>query len=76
MHFLYNKLRYTLWLDGISPSELRSMPLVMERVAAYKQARIGSPAAAIRKFAEIPHLYTQRTQPNIPRLDEEERSFG
>lgn len=68
---LNDKLRYTLWLDGISPSELRSMPLVMERVAACKQARLGSPAAAIRKFAEIPHLYAQRTQPNIPRLDEE-----
>ena len=70
---LNDKLRYTLWLDGISPSELRSMPLVMERVAACKQARLGSPAAAIRKFAEIPHLYAQRTQPNIPRLDEEGR---
>ncbi len=70
---LNDKLRYTLWLDGISPSELRSMPLVMERVAACKQARLGSPAAAIRKFAEIPHLYAQRTQPNIPRLDEKGR---
>jgi hypothetical protein len=70
---LNDKLRYTLWLDGISPSELRSMPLIMERVAACKQARLGSPAAAIRKFAEIPHLYAQRTQPNIPRLDEEGR---
>ncbi len=68
---LNDRLRYTLWLDGISPSELRSMPAVMERVAACKQARLGSPAAAIRKFAEIPHLYAQRTQPNIPRLDEE-----
>ena len=68
---LNDKLRYTLWLDGISPSELRSMPAVMERVAACKQVRLGSPAAAIHKFSEIPHLYAQRTQPNIPRLDEE-----
>ena len=66
-----NKLRYTLWLDGISPAELRSMPAVMERVAACKLARENSPAAAIRKFAGIPHLYAQRTQPNIPRLDED-----
>ena len=66
-----DKLRYTLWLEGISPSELRSMPLVMERVAACKHARENSPAAAIRKFAEIPHLYAQRTQPNIPKLDDD-----
>ena len=66
-----DKLRYTLWLDGISPAELRSMPAVMERVAACKSARENSPAAAIRKFAEIPHLYAQRTQPNIPKLDDD-----
>ena len=65
-----DKLRYTLWLEGISPAELRSIPLVMERVAACKHARENSPAAAIRKFAEIPHLYAQRTQPNIPKLDD------
>ena len=67
---LNDKLRYTLWLDGISPAELRSMPAVMERVAACKEARLNSPASAIRKFAETPHLYAQRTQPNIPKLDE------
>jgi len=67
---LNDKLRYTLWLDGISPAELRSMPAVMERVSACKEARLNSPATAIRKFAETPHLYAQRTQPNIPKLDE------
>ena len=68
---LNDKLRYTLWLDGISPSELRSMPAVMERISACKTARRNSPAAAIRKFAETPHLYAQRTQPGIPHLDED-----
>ena len=66
-----DKLRYTLWLEGISPAELRSMPWVMECVTACKQTRENSPAAAIRKFAEIPHLYAQRTQPNIPKLDDD-----
>ncbi len=46
------------------------MPAVMERIAACKEARLSSPAAAIRKFAETPHLYAQRTQPNISKLDE------
>ena len=66
-----DKLRYTLWLEGISPAELRSMPAVMERIAACKAAREKSPAAAIRKFAATPHLYAQRTQPNIPKLNDE-----
>ena len=65
-----DKLRYTLWLEGISPAELRSMPAVLARVVACKKARLGSPAAAIRKFAETPHLYAQRTQPDIPKLDD------
>ena len=68
---LDDKIRYTLWLDGISPAELRSMPAVMERIAACKEARLNSPAAAIRKFAETPHLYAQRTQPNIPKLTDD-----
>ena len=66
-----DKLRYTLWLDGISPSELRSMPMVLECVKGVKEARLNSPAAALRKFADTPHLYAQRTQPGIPNLDEE-----
>ena len=66
-----DKIRYTLWLDGISPSDLRSMPSVLECIAGVKEARLNSPAAAIRKFADTPHLYAQRTQPNIPKLDDD-----
>ena len=65
-----DKIRYCLWLEGISPAVLRSLPLVMERVAGCKQARLNSPAAAIRKFAETPHLFAQRTQPDIIGYDE------
>ena len=66
-----DKIRYCLWLDGISPAELKSMPLVLERISGCKEMRLGSPASAIRKFAEIPHLFAQRTQPNIPKLNDE-----
>ena len=65
-----NKKRYCLWLVGISPSELRNLRKVKEHVFGCKEARLKSPAAAIRKFAETPHLFAQRTQPNIPALDE------
>ena len=65
-----DKLRYTLWLNNISPSELRSMPAVIEQITKCKAARLNSPASAIRKFAETPHLFAQRTQPGIPKLNE------
>ena len=65
-----DKMRYTLWLDGISPSELKSMPAVLEQIAGVRNTRLNSPASAIQRFAETPHLYAQRTQPNIPKLDD------
>ena len=61
--FINNKKRYCLWLVGISPAELKAMPLVYERVRKSKEMREASIAAAIRKFAETPHLFAQRTQP-------------
>lgn len=60
--FLHNKKRYCLWLKHITPAELKKMPLVMERVRACKEARLKSPAAAIRKFAETPSIFAQCTQ--------------
>lgn len=67
---LNNKLRYTLWLEKITPAELREMKYVMECVSKVKEARLKSPAEGIRKFAETPHLFAQRTQPNISILDD------
>ena len=63
VEYLNNKKRYCLWLVGISPAELKAMPLVYERVRKCKEMRESSVAAAIRKFAETPHLFAQRTQP-------------
>ncbi len=63
VEFLNNKKRYCLWLVGISPNELKSMPLVYERVKKCKAMREASIASAIRKFAATPHLFAQRTQP-------------
>ena len=68
---LNDKIRYCLWLDGISPAALRLLPKVLERVAACKSNRLKSPAAAIRKFADTPHLFAQRTQPNIPKRNDD-----
>ena len=63
VEYLNNKKRWCLWLDGASPQELRQCPLVMERIKACQKMREGSVAAAIRKFAETPALFAQRTQP-------------
>jgi len=72
--------RWCLWLKGISPVELKSMPTVMQRIAAVADARRQSPTASVREFAERPTLFTQDRQPNedylaIPEVSSENRRF-
>ena len=60
--FLHNENRYCLWLEGVSPSEIKSMPMVYERVKKCKESRLNAPAALTRSFAETPTLFGQRTK--------------
>lgn len=79
--YIKGKKRWCLWLVDASPAELRQCPLIMERIEACKDARERSIAAAIRKFAETPTLFAQRTQPTdvdfiiIPRVSSETRRY-
>lgn len=61
--YINNTQRWILFLKEASPSELRDMPLVMERVEAVKEFRLSSKAKEIHKFAETPTLFAQQTQP-------------
>ena len=76
--FINNLPRYCLWLVGISPKELRSMPLVMERVKACREDRLKG-AADRRKLADTPHLFRETLNPKryiaIPVVSSEEREY-
>lgn len=61
--FINSSKRYCLWLKDISPSELRAMPKVMERIQLVKEARLLSPTQSVREYAKYPHLFTQIRQP-------------
>ena len=50
--FLQNKKRYCLWLINIEPTELKSMPLVVERVKKCKEMRLKANDEGTRKLAE------------------------
>ena len=54
--FINNKERWCLWLVDASPSELRKMPLVMNRIQACKEDRENAPDEGRRKLAITPHL--------------------
>ncbi len=79
--FINNIERWCLWLIGIKPEELRSMPLVLERVEAVKQHREESSRATTRELALSPSLFGEIRQPDsgnyllIPSTSSERRSY-
>ena len=81
VEYLHNKPRWCLWLKGLSPTTINTMPLVKERVRMCKEIRAKSIAAGIRKFADTPTLFAQITQPIgspcviIPRVSSERRIY-
>ena len=78
--FINNKLRYCLWLKGVSPSMYRNIRFVSERLSAIREMRLASPTASVRRDAETPMLFTQIRQPEsnyiiIPRHSSENRRY-
>ncbi|MBQ9873684.1 MAG: class I SAM-dependent DNA methyltransferase [Thermoguttaceae bacterium] len=77
--YINNLDRYCLWLVGVSPTELRKMPLVMERVKLVRETRLASPDEGARKLAETPSLFRETNNPNtyivIPRHSSERRQY-
>lgn len=57
--FIKGKERFCLWLIDSTPSDLRSMPVVLERIRKVKSVREKSSKAATRKKAEIPWRFDE-----------------
>jgi hypothetical protein len=76
--FLNNKKRWCLWLVGVSPSELRKMPEVMNRIELCKQDRL-SGADDRKKLALTPALFRETKNPDtaivIPRHSAQARRY-
>lgn len=78
--FINNKIRYCLWLKGISPNEYRGISDIMQRLEACAQARAKSPTPAFRTAAETPMLFAETRQPDttylvIPEVSSERRRY-
>jgi len=78
--FLHDLPRYCLWLQGVSPKEINSMPLVRERIAKTREFRLSSSKAATRKFADMPTRFMEIRQPYsdyiiVPRVSSETRRY-
>jgi len=61
--FLNGENRWCLWLREASPSEIRALPAVSERVNNVRAFRMDSKKAATVKLAEVPYLFAEIRQP-------------
>ena len=78
--FINNKVRWCLWLQGISPNIIRNVPPIAKAVASVKEMREQSTREATRKLADIPTLFGEIRQPKtdyviIPRVSSERRRY-
>ncbi|MDE5556800.1 MAG: methylase [Ruminococcus sp.] len=77
--FINNVPRYCLWLVGVSPKELKEMPLVMKRIQEVKKMRESSTFAQTRKMAETPYKFREEFNPDkfiaIPVVSSENRKY-
>ncbi len=76
--FINNKKRWCLWLVDVSPSVLRKMPKVMERIELCRLDRLNG-AEDRQKLALTPALFRETKNPDtaivIPRHSSESRRY-
>lgn len=77
--YINNLDRYCLWLKGVSPAEIRSMPHVMERVKLVREMRLASSDVSTRKLADTPTLFRETNNPEsyivVPSVSSENRRY-
>ena len=71
--------RWCLWLKDVSPSDIRSNPAVMDRVAKCRSWRLASKSSDTQKHAATPTLFREQKNPKtaiiIPKVSSERRVY-
>lgn len=79
--FLYDNLRYCLWLLGVEPGEYRHIKPIMHRLELVAEVRRKSSTKSVREAADTPMIFTQIRQPEsdhfmvIPQVSSERRQY-
>ena len=78
--YINNKIRYCIWLKGVSPVEYRKIPAIEMRLEAVREMRLKSPTKSVQRDAETPMLFTQIRQPEtdylvIPKVSSVRRNY-
>ncbi len=80
LEYINNKERYCFWLNNISPMEIKSSKILMQRLAAVREMRLNSSAEPTRAKADTPHLFFFVSQPDsnyllVPSTSSENRRY-
>ena len=77
--FINNVDRYVLWLVDASPAEIKSMPLVYDRVKKVREARLNMKDAGAIKLADTPTTFRDTLNPDqyvvVPIVSSENRRY-
>ena len=78
--FINGIKRYCLWLKDAALNEIAKSKLILKRLIAVKKFREDSRAAGTRKYASVPALFCQITQPKtdyilVPSVTTSKRNF-
>ena len=78
--FINGKHMYCFWLEDVSPSVIKKLPLLLSRIQHIKEYREASPKASTRKMSEYPTLFTENRQPVnsyivVPKVSSENRRY-
>jgi hypothetical protein len=66
VEFINGIARWCLWLEKITPGELRALPRVTERVRHVRMTREASTRPTTRSLAKLPTLFGENRQPTLP----------
>lgn len=78
--FINNKVRWCLWLEGVSPSKIKRIPPILQAVENVKESREKSGRLATKRQAETPTLFAEIRQPDtkyiiVPRHSSQKRRY-
>jgi hypothetical protein len=78
--FINGRIRRCLWLKGVAPEKIRSIPLFLEKIEKVRMFRLSSPKQRTRDWAKFPMLFSEDRQPEstflmFPKVSSEKRSY-
>ena len=77
--YINNLERYCLWLKGVSPSVIRSIPYIRNRVEKCREIRLASTDKGRQKLADTPWLFRETNNPDsclvVPEVSSEKREY-